>query len=233
MAMASAVDLCESGRTGASHHRVVRVAVLLMVTWSARHKIVASRGKTSSLQRLRFLLALVLVPTLTPAPADLEGRPASTLVLCATPCRSSRVRAGDLQTVQYNAGCKHKQGVRSTSAQRTRQVLGTLSSQKFPAIGHPTRALQSSLQCSAIDSTPSTQFQNNVQHHATPQHSADVRPEPPPLCDGTSPCHSTQYSNTMAHSFQLVFQSRVRSGRARRCVINKRQMALCNSNCNV
>ena len=121
VATASAVDLRESGRTGASHRRVVRVAVLLVATWSARHKIAASRGKTSSLQRLRFLLALVLVPTLTPAPADLEGRPASTLVLCATPCRSSRVRAGDLQTGQYNAGCKTRQGVRSTSAQRAKQ----------------------------------------------------------------------------------------------------------------
>ena len=90
-------------------------------------------------------------------------------------------------------------------------------------IGHPTHALQSSLQCSTTDSTPSTQFQNNVQHHATPQHSANVRPEPPPLCDGTSPLHSTQHSNTMGHSFQLVFHSRVRSGKSRRCVINTRK----------
>ena len=69
-----------------------------------------------------------------------------------------------------------------------------------------------------------------MQHRATPQHSADVRPEPPPLCDGTSPLHSKQHSNTIAHSFQLVFQSRVRSGRSRRCVINKRKRALRNSN---
>ena len=36
-----------------------------------------------------------------------------------------------------------------------------------------------------------------------------VRPEPPPLCDGTSPLHSNTHSNTIAHSFQLVFQLRV------------------------
>ena len=129
--------------------------------------------------------------------------------------------------MQTLAGCSfHKCATSKT-------LLGTLNSQEFPAIGHPTRALSSSLQCSTTDNTPSTQFQNTVQHHATPQHSIAVRPEPPPLCDGTSLLHSNTHSNTWTLSFQLVFQSRVRSGRSRRCVINKRKRALRVSNDNV
>ena len=110
------------------------------------------------------------------------------------------------------------------------------SRQKFPAIGYPTRALQSSLQCSTTDSTQSTHFHTLPEQCAEPlhaQHSAVVRPEPPPLCDGTSPLHSNTHSNTMAHSFQLVFRSRIRSGRSRRCVINRRKRTLRNSKRNV
>ena len=113
---------------------------------------------------------------------------------------------------------------------------GCKTRQQFPAIGHPTRALQSSLQCSTADNTQSTHFHTLPEQCAEPQHAqhaTDVRPEPPPLCDGTSPFHSNTHSNTMAHSFQLEFQSRVRSGRSRRCVINKRKRALHNSKRNV
>ena len=113
---------------------------------------------------------------------------------------------------------------------------GCKTTQKFPAIGHPTRVLQSSLQCSTTDSTQSTHFHTLPEQCAEPQHAqhaADVRPEPPPLCDGTSPLHSNTHSNTIVHSFQLVFQSRVRSGRSCRCVINKSQMAPHDSKRNV
>ena len=98
----------------------------------------------------------------------------------------------------------------------------------------PNTALQSSLrQSSNHCKTPNHAVHTLLEQCAEPRHtphSAIVRPEPPPLCDGTSPLHSNTHSNTMVHSFQLVFQSRVRSGRSRRCVINKRKRALRNSN---
>ena len=60
------------------------------------------------------------------------------------------------------------QGVRLTKVQRARQILGTLSSQEFPASSNPIRALQ--VPCTKFQPLQVhriTLFQNNVQHHAT------------------------------------------------------------------
>ena len=194
----------------------VQVEVLPLATSSVQYKSAADRGRTSLLQLLRLhLVALVPFPTWTPLPSALEGQLAP--IPDATPCRSSQTSAlGDLQT-----GCT---------------MLG--AKQRKSSLRLATQHVHCKVPCNVQSLTArnphtSTHFQNNAQNHSTHNTSAVVRPEPPPLCDGTSPLHSNTHSNTKVHSFQLVFQSRVRSGRSRRCVINKRKRVLRDSNRNV
>ena len=71
----------------------------------------------------------------------------------------------------------------------SKTILGTLNSQKFPAV-YPT--LHCNIPCVKVSITAghrTTLFQDRVQHHAAQQH-WKLRPEPPSLYDGTSPLHS-------------------------------------------
>ena len=94
---------------------------------------------------------------------------------------------------------------------------------------HYTQHCTSQFPAAKVQSLQSTESRCPHTSRTLGRTTAIVRPEPPPLCDGTSPLHSNTHSNTTIHLFQLVFQSRFRSGRSRRCGINKRKKALRNS----
>ena len=201
--------------------------MLVLATLFVQHKIATARGRISSLQLLQLLLfllvALVLFPTLKPFPSALEGQPAPNPA--ATPCRSSQTSAlGDLQTGYTMLGSGTGRGSFHECA-TSKTILGTL---KFSTV--PCDALYPTLHVKVpcVKGPITARHQSRRPHTSrtlcrTTPHTAIVRPEPPPLCDGTSPLHSKQHSNTIVHVFQLVFHSRVRSGKSRRCVINKRK----------
>ena len=98
---------------------------------------------------------------------------------------------------------------------------------------HYTQHCTSKFPASKFQSLQSTESRRPHTSRTLCRTTALVRPEPSPLCTGTSPLHSKQHSNTKAHSFQLVFQSHVHSNSSRRCVNSKRRIALIRSNCNV
>ena len=100
VAMASGVFLHGSGRTAVGHQQTVLGVVSMRATSFAQCRTAVAHDTKASPLVLVLVLRVLL---LTPAPSALEGRLAPILVVI--PSRSSHVRASDLQTVQYNAGC--------------------------------------------------------------------------------------------------------------------------------